>query len=127
MQRNVDCMERQRTSPSQRPLQAVRNDGQRSIAVTAGILGPVGVGKLAPPTIQRVHPGRTLDEVHIVVREAVAEAAGSGGQRQRGDGGGHQPPRPATHENRLYLRMCQNAATPSRQLIFFPSAYVRPE
>ncbi len=29
--------------------------------------------------------------------------------------------------NRLKRTMCQKAATPSFQLIFFPSAYVRPE
>src|SRR6185436_5452969 len=105
------------------PLQAKGDDRQWTESVTAGILGPVGVRELPPHSGERMHAIAVLDDqVDVVVGEAIRNAGRGGGQGQCGNDQRQQPPGTPRHAVMLYLRMCQKAATPSRQLIFLPSA-----
>ena len=121
-------MEHPRRAVPDHPLCREHEQQHRPVAVAAILGRPVALHEESPEAVQRVHALVQENHVPIVVREVVPEARDAGGQREERDREREQPAASRVrHANRLNFRMCQNAATPSLQLIFLPSAYVRPE
>ena len=124
---DVGEMEHPRRAVSDDPFHGERQDQHRAVAIATILRRPVALREVAPEPVQRVHPLVHQDHVPIVVREIVSDARDAGRECQDRDARGEKPAASRVgHASRLNFRMCQKAAMPSFQLIFFPSAYVRP-
>src|SRR4051794_4688411 len=120
-------MEDPRRAMADDPLRGESQQREWTIAVRAPLRRPIRLTKEGPPVRQRMHAIVREHDVPVIVRELVRDADGRREERQREERGGEQEPTTFRHQRRLYRMMCHNAATPSFQLIFLPSAYVRPE
>src|SRR5205823_5195083 len=104
-----------------------------NMPAAASTSAPVGLGGRAPRLRNGVGAGVGGDDGTVVFDEPVAR-----GRQIHGDGRReHERDRPPVEGgqrlrhaprggNRLYRSTCNSAATPSRHVIFLPSAYVRP-
>ena len=119
IEHHVREMEHERRPAADRPLHREAENRQRPVEIIAARRTPVRFAEVFPRPSQRVHARVVRDDDEIIVCEAVVET-GRGG-KHRGDDH-EQPCGSAAHPPRLYRRICQIAATPSRQPIFLPSA-----
>ena len=122
VEEDVRGVVRKRRSAAEDMLDLEGDDGDRAVPVGAPLLGPVRLSEHAPEMRELEHGRVSFDDVAVVVREAVEEADGRGDEGEERDGQRRPEAGALGHEKRLNFVMCQNAATPSRQPIFLPSA-----
>ena len=123
VQQDVDTVEEPWRALPRDPFEREEAHDDGAISVRPEARGPVGLSPQASHPLQVMHEVILEDHVPVVVREVVTDAGAGGDQRQQRDDNEHGTGTVRRdHRRTVNFTMCQSAATPSRQLIFFPSA-----
>jgi hypothetical protein len=119
---NVAEMEDPRRAMTGDPLERKQGHDDGSIAVGAEGGRPVRLPPQGAESAQLMDQAISENDVAVVVGEVVPEAGDRRRECQQCHGKRGQVSAQRRHRRTVNLMMCHSAATPSRQLIFLPSA-----